>query len=370
MTDKEWIYRIAMSRLRGMKLSLAKQITGTGISPEDIFHLKESELLSRCNMCGKIFQDSNRKKAQDEALAEWDFVRKQNIRLLFFTEEDYPARLSDCPDAPVLLYYRGTADLNAKRIISIVGTRHATSYGKSFCEKFLYELAETIPDLLVVSGLAYGIDICAHRYALENSLQTIGVLAHGMQTLYPAAHSHTASQMLRQGGLLTEYTSEDAITKGNFIARNRIVAGISDATIVVESAEKGGALITANIAGSYHRDVFALPGRVNDLYSTGCNDLITTNQAALITSAGNFLKQMCWETNANKKLPKQISLFDDDLNEDELLLLNLLTAKGEMQVNELALLTNLPASQLLSLLTELEFKNKVRPFPGGQYRIR
>lgn len=240
---EETIYQIALTRIKGMNLLLAKTLLDTIGSASEIFKEKGQNLQNICKLQTPVFSDESIKTALETAKREIDFIEKNHIIPLFFSDSEYPARLNECIDAPILLYYRGTANLNASKIISIVGTRHATNYGRDFCKTLLQELSRWFPDLIIVSGLAYGIDICAHREALNNKLQTIGILAHGMNTLYPATHRKTAAEMLSCGGLLTEYSSQHPTHKGNFVARNRIVAGMSDATLIIESAEKGGSLI-------------------------------------------------------------------------------------------------------------------------------
>ncbi|WP_455498891.1 DNA-processing protein DprA [Coprobacter sp.] len=363
--SKETLYQIALTHIKGMNLLLAKTLLAKTGHASDIFREKGESLQNLCGLKTQIFNSETIQKAFDTANKEIDFIEKNHITPIFFTDPEYPARLAECIDAPALLYYRGTANLNSPKILSIVGTRHATNYGRGFCQTLLQELSLWFPDLLIVSGLAYGIDICAHREALNNNLQTIGILAHGMNTLYPSTHRKTAAEMLSHGGLLTEYSSQHPVHKGNFVARNRIVAGISDATLIVESAEKGGSLITADIAESYHRDVFALPGNIQNEYSKGCNQLIRKNKAALITSAQDIADAMCW-TIVEKK-PKQASLFPE-LNDTEALLMNILEEKGECQINQLTIASNLPTSQVLANLLELEFKGMIRPYPGGIYR--
>ena len=306
------------------------------------------------------------KRAEEELL----FAEKNHIQCIPFTDEAYPSRLRECEDAPLALFYRGNADLNALRVVSVVGTRHATPYGQDICHRFMQDLSAMCPDVLVVSGLAYGIDIYAHRAALQNGFNTIGVLAHGLDRIYPAAHRKTAVSMLEQGGLLTEFMSGTNPDRQNFVKRNRIVAGMSDATIVVESAAKGGALITAELAESYHRDCFAFPGRVNDAYSAGCNALIRNNRAILITSAEDFVKAMGWETN---DVPKQESiqrqLFPDLNGEEERIVQLLQKSPDGVQINTLVVEADIPINRMSALLFELEMKGVVRALAGGIYRI-
>ena len=269
----------------------------------------------------------------------------------------------------ILDIYKGNADLNSLHIVSIVGTRHATDYGKETCSRFIHELKELMPDVIIVSGLAYGIDVQAHRAALENGLATIGVLAHGLDRIYPATHRRTAVEMLEQGGLLTEFTSGTNPDKQNFVKRNRIVAGISDATIVVESAEKGGSLITADIAESYHKDCFAFPGRISDTFSIGCNNLIRQNKAALLQHAEDFVKAMCWDVENKKPEAIQRQLFPD-LSPDETKIVQLLEKEPEgKQINTLVVESNIAINRLTGILFELEMKGVIRAMAGGMYKL-
>ena len=264
----------------------------------------------------------------------------------------------------------GNADLNARHIVSIVGTRHASEYGKALCENFVADLARFVPGTLIVSGLAYGIDVCAHRAALKAGLPTIGVLAHGLDRIYPNAHRATAKQMLDCGGLLTEFMSGTESLKPFFVQRNRIVAGISDATVVVESASKGGSLITASLAGSYARDCFAFPGRVNDQYSQGCNELVSRNKAALITSAWDFLEAMNWEVATKKKSADELQteLFPELTPEENAVITALQADSDGLQVNQMVVQLNIPINKLLPLLFEMEMKGLVKAVAGGCYR--
>jgi DNA processing protein len=299
-----------------------------------------------------------------------EFIASKGIKLVCFGDEAYPCRLAECADAPLVLHSLGNADLNARHIVSIVGTRHATEYGKALCETFVADLARFAPGTLIVSGLAYGIDVCAHRAALKAGLPTIGVLAHGLDRIYPGAHRATAKQMLENGGLLTEFMSGTNSFPSNFVQRNRIVAGISDATIVVESASKGGSLITASLAQGYSRDCFAFPGRVNDQYSCGCNELVSRNRAALITSAYDFVEAMNWETATKKKSAEELQteLFPE-LTADETAVMTALHSNSDgLQVNQMVVQLNIPISKLLPLLFEMEMKGYVKAVAGGCYR--
>ncbi len=305
----------------------------------------------------------------DEELA---FAERKHIRCLCWSDPDYPARLRECPDAPLVLYYRGTADLNRPRIISIVGTRHCTEYGRDVCRRFMERLRELCPDVLIVSGLAYGVDIEAHRNALQQGMDTVGVLAHGLDQIYPRLHRQTATEMLVQGGLLTEFMSGSNADKVNFVRRNRIVAGMADAVVVVESAEKGGSLITAELAADYNRDVFAVPGRITDPYSRGCNNLLRDNRAAALQSADDLVQALRWEpVDAHSHRQEegiQRELFPTLAPEEQLITAALHASDGK-PINQLCVETNLPVHRLTALLFELEMKGVVRLAAGGMYRL-
>lgn len=317
------------------------------------------------------------------ALADWDealgraeselsFASGHGITVLTPADDAYPRRLLECPDAPLVLYYKGTAGLNADRIVSIVGTRRCTVYGQDLIRRFMADLHGMCPGALIVSGLAYGIDICAHREALAAGYDTVGVLAHGLDTIYPAAHRSTALAMLSHGGLLTEFMSGTNADKMNFVRRNRIVAGMADATLVVESAAKGGSLITAAIARSYSRDVFAFPGAVGAPCSEGCNNLIRDCQAALVSSAADFVHAMGWEDEMQLGKARsegiERSLFPE-LDTDEQAVASLLAETDNLQTNIIAVRTGIPAGRLTSVLFRLEMKGVVRPLAGGTYHL-
>lgn len=311
-------------------------------------------------------------EALHRAEAELEFDNAHAIRPLTMACDDYPERLRDCDDAPIVLFYRGNADINQRRIVSIVGTRHCTAYGQDILTKFCQDLKELCPDVLIVSGLAYGVDICAHRNALRNSFDTIGVLAHGLDMLYPSAHRDTAKDMLSHGGLLTEFLTNTNPDKMNFVRRNRIVAGIADATIVVESAARGGSLITADIAQSYARDVFTFPGNVNSTYSEGCNNLIRDNKAALITCAEDFVKAMGWEQDNQVKEARakgiERQLFPE-LTAEETRIVELLQRNNDLQLNIIAVQTGLPIGNISALLFSLELKGVIKLYAGGVYHL-
>ena len=310
--------------------------------------------------------------AAHRAEVEYAWAMEHGVRVLCYGSSDYPQRLNDCPDAPLVLYYKGNADLNQRRIVSVVGTRHCTAYGQDIINNFCRSLKELCPDVLIVSGLAYGVDFCAHRNALKNGFDTVGVLAHGLDMLYPSAHRDTAKEMLSHGGLLTEFFTNTNPDKMNFVRRNRIVAGISDATIVVESAARGGSLITADIAQSYARDVFTFPGNVNSPYSEGCNKLIRDNKAALITCAEDFVNAMGWEQDNKVKAARakgiERQLFPE-LTAEETRIVELLQKNNDLQLNIIAVQTGLPIGSISALLFSLELKGVIKLYAGGVYHL-
>jgi DNA processing protein len=293
-------------------------------------------------------------------------MEKHDVQPVFFTSPQYPQRLKHCTDSPVMLYYKGNADLNAGRIVSIVGTRAPGEYGRTVCARLVEDLAAH--NVIVVSGMAYGIDIIAHRQALVHDIPTIGVLAHGLDRIYPPQHKGTAMSMVENGGLLTEFLSETQPDKQHFPMRNRIVAGIADATIVVESGLQGGSLITADIANSYNKDVFAIPGRIGDPHAAGCNELIRTNRAMLITGAADVLQVMGWDSNNPPKVDPQRELFVT-LNEAEQHIVTLFTGDDEKHIDQLRRESYLPGSQVTSLVLKLEMQHVLRGLPGQKYQL-
>ena len=373
MTEQETLYTLALTRVPGLNLLhqhvlLREMGSATAVYEHrrDIMHV-----LSEANpriVEALSLMDSLLPRAEEEIR----FMEEGQIRCLGINDTDYPARLLECPDAPIALFYRGNADLNARHVVSMVGTRRITEYGRDICRNFVRQLSRLCPDVLVISGLAYGVDIQCHRAALENDLPTVGVLAHGLDQIYPYHHRDDAVRMLEHGGLLTEFMSRTNADKKNFVRRNRIVAGLSDATLVVESASKGGSLITAEIADSYDRDVFAFPGRLSDVYSEGCNELIRRNRASLVSSAESFVESMGWETVAELQQQLAAGIQQDlfpDLSEEEQLVVNTLRKHEELQVNPLAIETGIPVGRLSSLLFTLEMKGVIRAMSGGMYRV-
>lgn len=365
----EVYYTMALTRMTGFNFQTALQLYQTLGSGQAVFQHR--------NDIGDILPDSTPRLREamrhwDDALkradAEMAFIRQKGIRALTMADADYPQRMRECPDAPLVLYYKGNADLNQRYTLNIVGTRQCTSYGQDLIRRFVSDLRQQCPQVLIISGLAYGIDVCAHSNALQQGYETVGVLAHGLDQIYPYAHRDIAARMLSQGGLLTEFMSQTNADKPNFVRRNRIVAGCSDATILVESAAKGGGLITCDIARSYNRDVYAFPGAVGMKYSEGCNRVIRDNTAALITSADDFVSSMGWQSVLQQPATVQRQLFPD-LTPEEQQVVSLLQQTNDLQLNIISVKTNIPVSQLTALLFTLEMKGIVRPMAGGIYHL-
>lgn len=359
-------HQIALSCLPGIGSVLARSLLSYCGSAEEVFKSK-SKLLAKIPGIGpKTLDQILNHSVFSLAENELKFIEKFKISPLFISSEQYPRRLRNCPDAPVMLYFKGKADLNDSKLISIVGTRNASDYGREICRNLIADLKEYNP--LIVSGLAYGIDSAAHREALKNTIPTVGVLAHGLDRIYPAQHRNMAEKMLECGGLITEFMSGTIPDRENFPKRNRIIAGLSDLTIVVEANIKGGALITAELANTYNRDVFAFPGRINDESSRGCNHLIKTNRANLITGMADLEYIMGWSREAARPLQQQLSL-PVNLNEEERKIADIIQAHGEIAVDELAILSSLQQSRLAVNILGMEMKGIVISLPGKVYKL-
>lgn len=373
MNEQETYYAIALTRMTGLNFQTALQLYQSLGSAQAVYEHRNDirDVIPECSdRMVKVLQDWS--GALSRAAVEMQFIEKHGIRTLLLGDDDYPQRLAECVDAPILLYYLGNADLNSRHIINIVGTRHCTTYGQDLIRRFVADLRHHCPDVLIVSGLAYGVDICAHRNALQNGFDTVGVLAHGLDEIYPPRHRDTAKEMLSQGGLLTEYMSETPADKRNFVKRNRIVAGMCDATILVESAAKGGGLITAGIAMDYNRSVFAFPGAVGAPYSEGCNQLIRNNGAQLVTSADDFIASMGWQSDSELKQAQSKGIARQlfpELSGDEKKVVAVLDEMGDFQLNQLAVKTNIAIGPLTALLFQLEMKGLVAPMAGGTYHL-
>ncbi len=314
----------------------------------------------------------NADEARKRAEVELEYDLRYGIEPIPMNDDRYPQRLKNCDDAPLMLFYKGNANLNQQRVINIVGTRQCTPYGEDLIRRFIAELKQLSPRVLIVSGLAYGVDINAHRQALANGYETVGVLAHGLDDLYPTRHRETALQMINQGGLLTEFLTQTNADKINFVRRNRIVAGMSDACILVESKAHGGGLITTEISQAYNRDVFAFPGRVGEAYSEGCNNLIRNNGATLITSAADFIKDMGWQDDATLMRAKQQGIertLFPELSAEEQAVVDVLTRHNDLQINIISVQSGIEIGRLTSLLFQLEMKGILRTLAGGMYHL-
>lgn len=360
------IHQIALTMIPGVGPRLARHLLAHFGSTEDIFRASVREL-SKASGIGPILAKIIYDKAyMQRAERECSFVEKHNIQTIWLTDSAYPQRLEACDDGPPLLYFKGDANLNDQHIVSVVGTRNSTAYGKKLCEDLIAGIKEINP--IVVSGLAYGIDVIAHRAALQNNIPTIGVVAHGLDRIYPPMHRDIAEQMLHTGGLLTEFPSGTKPDRMNFPMRNRIIAGLADVTIVVEAGIKGGALITAEMANGYHRDVGAFPGSVNQPYSEGCNYLIKTNRAHLIRNADDLLYLMNWQKQQSKASAPQLSLLPPDLNPDEKKVFHYLRQVEQASVDQIAINLDWPQSKLAMILLEMEMNNVVISLPGKIYK--
>lgn len=359
------IHQIALTLIKSVGSVTAKKLLDRFGSAEAIFAADEQQLLEVEGIGRLTVSHILSKSAMAPAAEQLELISKYKIKTLFYTDDNYPQRLKNCYDAPVLLYYRGAANLNHPRIVSIVGTRNATAHGRMLCKQLIEALKPY--DVLVISGLAYGIDIASHEQSLINNIPTVGVLAHGLDRIYPAVHHQTAVAMVASGGLLTEFPFNTIPVPGNFPRRNRIIAGISDVTVVVEAAMKGGALITADIANSYNRDVFAYPGRTTDEYGQGCNFLIKTSRAALLSQAKDLVYYMGWET--VKPIDTQVELLlPPDLSEPELKIVELLKP-SRLRIDELTAKSGIQSHKIALHLLNLEIKGVVISTPGMVYQL-
>jgi DNA processing protein len=368
MCQTELFYALSLLQVEGVGDIMAKKLINQCGSAENIFKEKVTTL-QKIDGVGSVLTKNLKDKAIfDKATAEIKFIEKENIESLYFQDKLYPERLKHCIDSPLILFKSGTIDLQNQKIISIVGTRQITSYGTEFCRKLLEDLVPLNP--IIVSGFAYGVDIVAHQVAMDLGLQTIGVLAHGLNQIYPKSHQKYVSKMEQNGGFLTEFWSTSNPEKENFVKRNRIVAGISEATVVIESAERGGSLITATLANDYNRDVFAVPGRTSDKLSQGCNSLIKTQRANLLTSAADIIYIMNWELenakNETKAIQKQLFV---SLEPDEQKIYDYLLNRGKEQMDFIALGCNFPIFKISSILLNMELKGVVRPLPGKFFEV-
>ncbi|MCB7481852.1 DNA-processing protein DprA [Christiangramia sediminis] len=365
MDSQDLIYTLALQHIPNLGDTTAKKLIRQFGSAKNIFQEKKSAL-QKIDGIGKIrvqeLHDSIHLKAAEQELK---FIEQHKIQTHYFKHENYPEKLKHCLDGPILMFSKGNIDLHKKRIISVVGTRQITSHGTSFCEKLIEEIAVLEP--VIISGYAYGVDITAQKAAVKNELQTIGCLAHGLNQIYPRSHKKYMKEIEENGGFFTDFWSTDNFDRNNFLKRNRIIAGLSEATIVIESAEKGGALVTADIAISYDREVFAVPGRPTDKFSIGCNNLIKAQRAHVLTSAADLAYILNWEIEKEQKIvQKQLFV---ELEEDEQKLYEFLQIQGKTELDIVALNCNFPTFKTASLLLNMELKGAIRPLPGKLFEV-
>ena len=354
--QNEWLNRIALTWANKTRHRQVRTLLEQYGSATDV-------IAHRCDLVTK--------EAVDHAQKELEFIDKHNIGLYFYKDDNYPYRLASCVDAPILLYSKGNVNLNAKHMVSVVGTRMPSERGKDWCRRLVLDLAEQVPDLTIVSGLAYGIDIVAHKAAIEAGIPTIIVPAHGLDRIYPAVHRNVAVQALDKGGIVTEYTCGTEPERFNFVARNRIVAGLADAVVIVESKRKGGSLITADMAVDYGRDVFAVPGRIDDECSAGCNQLIKCNKAHMIETAEDLVKNMQWGYSTSQ--PKQTTMVEllYNLSEPQQKLYELLREAEEgLHINQLVMETQIGYNIVSAELVMMELQDVVKSMPGGMWRVK
>ena len=364
MLEKEKLLAaLRLQKTKSVGNILAKKLIVATGDVTQIFREKKSSLQKINGIGANALKQLFDKESMELAEKELGYILQNNIATSYFLDKDYPKNLSHCIDGPILFFKEGNIDFNNKRIVSIVGTRNMTSYGRSFCEKLITELAEYNP--IVISGFAYGVDICAHNAAIKNQLQTIAVLGHGFDQIYPKTHKKYMYQVLENGGFITEFFHDENPLREHFLKRNRIVAGLSQATIIIESAEKGGSLVTADIANSYNRDVFAVAGRTTDVYSKGCNHLIKSNQASLLTTADDIARMLNWDLHRTLKI-KQVKLFIE-LEEDEQKVVDYLFKSGKQTLDVIALSCVIPVYKLAPMLVQMELKGVIKPLPGKMF---
>ena len=365
MRSENLLHNIGIGLIDNVGDVLVKKLIAYCGSSEAVFKESKGKLLKIPDVGSTAAASILSQNVLARAEEEIRFIEKNELNALFYLDHDYPARLKHCDDGPTMLYTKGEMDLNSKRVVSIVGTRNATEYGKKMCHEIVEGLA--MLDVLVVSGLAYGIDICAHKASVKNNVQTVAVVAHGHDRIYPGSHKSTVERMYENGGMVTEFISHTNPDRENFPKRNRIIAGLSDAVIVIESAKRGGALITADIANSYNRDVFAVPGMLGAQYSAGCNWLIKVNKGALMESVQDLEYIMGWESKDPKKEPIQKKIFVE-LAPREKVLIGIIK-QGSIGIDTLSLEAKMSTSTVSSLLLNLEFAGVVKCLPGKVYQM-
>lgn len=365
MNQEQLLYQMALTLIPKIGAITAKKLIAYVGSPEAVFRENKYSLQKIPGIGDYLASQVSLSTIIEEAETEIKTMEQRGISYVYYQDPDYPWRLKNCEDGPLLLFYKGNPDFGRTKILSIVGTRSATRYGKEVCEMVVAGLAAMYPDLVIVSGLAYGIDIIAHRFALEYGLDTYAVLAHGLTTIYPPTHTDTAMRIMDQGALLSDFNSTIKPERNNFLRRNRIIAGLAEATLIVESGRKGGALITADIASSYNREVLAIPGKVNDNYSAGCNYLIKNNIAALVESSSDIGQILNWATDA--PACQQPITTTCPLTEDEKVIIQTIIDEPGIIQEILSVRTGIPIYKLAGLLLQMELKNWISTLPGNRY---
>jgi len=369
MTDPLLRYKIGLSLINGIGTLNAKKLIAHIGSVEGVFSEKKSKLLKIDGVGLILANNIVNNDVLSQADKEINFIEKNNINVHFYLDKSYPFRLKQCADAPLLYYSKGSRNHDTRKIISIVGTRNATDYGKTNCIRLIENLSNNGHEVVIVSGLAYGIDITAHKAALDNNLQTFAVLGHGLDKIYPWAHKKVAQDIIDNGALISEFISDSKPDRQNFVKRNRIIAGISDVTIVIESGAKGGSLITADIANSYDRDVYTFPGRIGDEYSSGCNYLIKTNRASLIEGIDDLEYLLGWDADKKKKKSSIQQKLFIDLNNQEQDIISLIREYGEVQIDMISMKTKILQGTLSAILLKLEFEGFIKTLPGKVYTL-
>jgi DNA processing protein len=368
MNDEELKYLIALCQIPQIGSITARKLIAYTGSAEAVFRESSKNLQKIPGVGSNLAKQKDSPGLLKIAEEEIEFINRNNLGVLSYMDPGYPERLRQCADSPLLIYFRGEDHFNPRYSISIVGTRRPSAYGIELCHKIINALAEDLPELVVVSGLAYGIDYQSHVAALKCGLKTVAVLAHGLHTLYPSSHHRVAQKIIENGTLITDFMSIHNPERNNFIKRNRIIAGFSDATLVIESDISGGALITADIAGSYNRDVFALPGRANDQMSSGCNRYIKANKAALVESAADIMFYLGWDKSDNRRDSQQRTLFYE-LSSEESVLIKAFGEDEKLAIDILSVRSNFPVSKVSAILLNLEFNGIVKVLPGNYYKI-
>lgn len=365
MTENELLSLLTLKRIPNLGDTSIKKLINSMGSAADVLQAKKSDLLQIDGIGTFKLKEFNNPAFFAEAKTELDFIQNNGIECTGFMQAHYPEALKQCLDGPVVLFHRGNINWNNPRIVSIVGTRKVTTQGVDFTKQLIEQLAPLNP--IIVSGFAYGVDIAAHRAAIDHGLQTVAVMAHGLNQIYPKTHAKYKEQLETHGGFVTDFWSTDTFDRTNFLRRNRIIAGLSEATIVIESADRGGSLVTAEIANSYNREVFAVPGRYNDSQSKGCNVLIKTQKAQMLTDAADLVYMLNWMTEEKPK-PIQRKLFVE-LTTDEQKIWNYLNAHEKEHIDTISLACEMPTYKLAGLLIAMELKGLLRPLPGKQFEL-